>query len=237
MSSSGTEYRGFVFSLTFIIVFTALVASIPTGYQGLGDTPENITAIDPNIISGFADSINFTPNEFSPIPPFEKYDYDLNSDSYRAYWSTVDFDFMLDRKILILDLFWFGAVDECEFKLDGASRGTDLAFSEIQADAEDGVVTYSIEAASASVGSFIFHWNDTLYPSFKFAWGNDSVDVVHGIGFAESATADVGQLIIGLLFLQLPDVPVLLNLILASPLWASIIYLLWFIIKEMIPFV
>jgi len=38
------------------------------------------------------------------------------------------------------------------------------------------------------------------------------------------------------LFFQLPDVPFLINLLLATPLWACIIYLIWWFIISMIPF-
>lgn len=242
LSTVATEYRGFVFALSFIIIFSTLLISIPTGLQGTGSTPDNLVPLDPNLISGFSESQNWTPSdhvEQTPLyPNYYDYEYDLGVNTFVAenYANTT---FSLYAKILFLDIFWFGQYDACIFSFEGSTRGTDLTFTEIQADQDEGVVRYSLmfETAGVSAGSFIFYWNYTLYPSFTDAFTNNSVDMIHGIGFAESATADVGALIVGLLFLQLPDVPILVNVMLATPLWASIVYLLWFIIKEMIPFV
>jgi len=47
---------------------------------------------------------------------------------------------------------------------------------------------------------------------------------------------DIGSLLLALLFFQLPDVPVLVNIFLVLPAWASIIYIVWFIVISMIPF-
>ena len=242
MSSVGTEYRGFVFSLIFLLVFGALIASMPTAFYGVGEDPEDITGIDPNLVSGFSESTNWTSGDYveqTPLyPNYWWYEYELGVNDFVTE-SYNNVTLRLFAKILWLGTFWFGQYDNCIFSLSGSSRGTDLTFTEVQADHNEGVVSYStmFETAGVSAGSFIIDWNYTLYPSFTHAWGNDSVRLIHGIGFAESATADVGALIVGFLFLQVPEIPTLVNIILVTPVWASIIYLLWFIIKEMIPFV
>ena len=49
-----SEQRTFVFAVTFIIVFSALVGSIPVDFQGQGTTTETITPVNPNLLSDFA---------------------------------------------------------------------------------------------------------------------------------------------------------------------------------------
>jgi hypothetical protein len=61
--------------------------------------------------------------------------------------------------------------------------------------------------------------------------------MLHGVGIDATAAMDIAQLLLGLLFLQLPDVPVLVNVLIAVPIWASVVYLIWFVIKETLPFV
>ena len=43
--SSGSEQRGFVFSVVFIIVFSALLSSIPAGLQGSGEDPDTVSLL------------------------------------------------------------------------------------------------------------------------------------------------------------------------------------------------
>jgi hypothetical protein len=146
----------------------------------------------------------------------------------------------LASKIKFLGVAWFGAFDYCTFKApSGIDRGTQLYFDAIDADAEDGTVRYSLTFTESgdSAGSLVVYWNMTKYSNVTEAWANDEAYLIHGIGFQESATTNIGALIISLLFLQLPDVPVLINLFIAVPVWACIVFVIWYIVKEMIPFV
>ena len=77
----------------------------------------------------------------------------------------------------------------------------------------------------------------TEYEDPEDAWDNDVLILLHGLGIEDTATANIGALIISLLLLQLPEVPTLINIFIAVPIWACIVYVIWYIIKEMIPFV
>ena len=80
--AEGSEMKAFVFCVVYIIVFTSFVSSIPAGFLGDEATPSDLVAIDPNIISGFADSENYTPAAYSPITGW--YEYTLAQNDWIA---------------------------------------------------------------------------------------------------------------------------------------------------------
>jgi predicted secreted protein len=237
--SSGSEHRGFVFAVIFIVIFGTLLASIPAGLQGPNEQPETVIPIDPSVLTGFEESKNYTATAYTGGPTLYYYDYDLGSRSWRA---ATDNDTMLTlaAKVTFLGILWFGGLDTCTFVApSGLNRGTQLDFDEIDIDAEDGTVRYSLTFTDSgdSAGKLVVYWNETDYSSVTDAWDADEAYLIHGLGFQESTTTNIGALIVSLLFLQLPDVPVLVNVFIAVPIWACIVFVLWYIIKEMIPFV
>lgn len=230
-----SEQRGFVFAVSFIVIFAALLATIPADLQGAESEAANIFPIDPSIVTDFADGENYTKSAFSGSPLL--YQYSLGAKDWRCnYYSTV---FVLASKVYFWFL-WLGQTDSVNFlSNNGTDRGSTLSLIEIDLDDVDGVAKYTITnvVSGDSAGGFIVYWNTTAYPDPEDAWDNDVLYLIHGVGFTTTATNDVGALLVGLLFLQLPEVPVLLNILLVTPIWASIIYVLWYVIKEMIPFV
>lgn len=234
------EQYGFVFSLTFIIVFGALLATIPVGFQGAGATPDMVIPIDPSLVTGFSDFEDWNGTDMSGgMPPLNTYVYVLGG--FEWVFQEVDtLTFRLGAKVKIGGVLWLGQLDSSKFISPlGTDRGGELTTTEIDADDIDGTVKYSLLSIGGgySQGSLLFYWNTTTYDNSSQAWDNDGLYMLHGIGFAESATSNIGVLLVNLLFLQLPDVPMLVNVLLVTPLWACIIFVLWFIIKEMIPFV
>ncbi|GAH47323.1 unnamed protein product, partial [marine sediment metagenome] len=231
--AEGGEMRGFVFSVVFIIVFSGLLATIPAGLQGNEDTVSTVLPIDPSLVTGFAESWNYTRAEFS----FGSYEYDL--DSRKWVILTDDLLITLSAKILTWGFIWLGQINPCNFiSPDGENRGYEPTLATIESDAEDGAVRYALEftlGSADSAGSLVVYWNTTLYPDIHDAWDNDEVYLLHGIGIDASATNNIAEILVGLLFLSLPDVPVLVNLFLAVPVWACVVFVLWFVIKEMIP--
>lgn len=227
------EQRGFVFSVIFIVIFSVLVATIPIGLQGQGAEPDMLSPINPSLVSGFSDSEDFIRSNFTG----STYEYELNSKTW--LWITDDASFEMYEKILVAGFLWLGGLEACKFVSDeGTDRGTTLTLAEIDTDDTNGTALYSIyyNANQAKAGDLICYWNTTLYASSTDAWLADGLYMLHGIGIDTTAVADVGSLLISLLFLQLPDVPLLLNILLATPIWASIIYLLWWLFKETVPF-
>ena len=231
---SSTEYRGFTFALVFIVIFGTLLATCPTGLQGPGESGNMVVPVNPSLISDFSDSVHYVRANFT----YYRYYYDLGG---RSWWcQTDDAGFIVLAKVLLAGFLWFGGYDMTTFVLaNGSDRGTYLSISEIQADAINGEVRYNLKyvADGNTAGGFVAYWNTTAYPLAANAWTANKLYLLHGVGISTSATANIGALLIHLLFVQLPDVPLLVNILIAVPIWASLIYLLWYIIKEMIPFV
>ncbi len=227
-----SEMRGFVFSLIFIVVFSALLSSIPAGLQGIGATPDTVIPINPDLVAGFSVTTSYTDANFTG----GAYDYTLDSQEWLAL--TDGSSYGLAKKILTFGL-WLGHLDSCKFITDlGLDRGTSLALTEITADATDGAISYSLQftLSGDDAGGLVAYWNTTTYDNATQANTADELYLLHGIGLDASATNNIGALLVGLLTLSLPDVPVLVNAFLAVPIWACIVYVLWYVIKEMIPF-
>ena len=232
------EMGGFVFSIIFIIVFSTLLSSIPVGLQGTGASPDTVIPVDPSQIAGFDETQNYTKSDFTGT--VKTYAYSLGSRDWSCLWADLTDDYFAVAALVYSWIFWLGQTDPVKFNSpDGVNRGTDLAISEIAQDAEDGAVRYSMlfTKSGDAAGSFVVYWNITQYIDPQDAMDNDVLYLLHGIGFDASATTNIGALLVSLLFLQLPNVPVLINMFLAVPIWACIVFVLWFVIKEMIPFV
>lgn len=227
------EIRSFVFAITFIVVFVTLVATIPTDLLGVGESPEGITPIDPSLLTGFSAFENYTKSAFSLEGTVYLYSYSLNSRAWVASEATGIFT--LGAKIYWAGFLWLGGMDMVEF----GERGQQLTLAEIEADADEGTVTYPMlyVTTGTSAGSFVVYWNETLYSDPEDAWDNDALYMVHGVGVEATASTNALSLLLQLLFFQLPDVPVLVNTLLVTPVWAAIIYVTWFVIKESMPFV
>lgn len=230
-----SELRGFVFALTFIVIFSTLLTTIPTDLQGQGAEPDMVTPLDPSIISDFDVSENYTK---AALSPYGQYVYALgNNDWVFSEYAEI---FQLGAKVLIGGILWLGQLDSCKFiSPTGEDHGAYLAITDIASDADNGTVRYSLQSIGSgnSLGGFVVYWNTTTYSDPSDAWDNEELYLLHGMGFSATATADIGSLLVSLLLLQLPDVPLLVNILIVTPLWASILYILWYIIKEMIPFV
>ena len=197
--------------------------------------------VDPSIISGFSDFVDYNKSDFTLYGGYDNYVYpELLAN---REWIIYRFDtlgFNLGAKIKYGGFLWLGTFDSVKFvSSEGIDRADRLSFTEIDSDADDGVIRYSLTyyANGASAGGFVVYWNTTLYADSETAWDAGGLFLVHGVGFSVTATSDIGSLLVQLLFLQLPNVPLLVNILLVTPIWACIIFVLWFIIKEMIPFV
>lgn len=234
-----SEQRGFVFSVVFIVIFAALLSSVPIGLMGPGEEAEAIIPVNPNLISDFSESENFTRTDFAYwSPALYQYSYDLGGRSWMCFYGADVFS--VAAKVLIGGILWLGGLEDCTFISDsGTNRGTGLSFTEIQADADNGTVRYTLQFTSSgnAAGGFVVYWNTTTYSTVSDAWTADELYLLHGMGIESTAILNIGTLLLSLLLLQLPDVPPLVNVLIAVPIWASIVYLIWYIVKEMIPFV
>jgi len=228
-----SEQRAFVFAVAFIVIFSGLLSTVPVDLLGSGATPDTpFTPVNPNLLSDFSDSRSFHKTDFVD---FTYWYNDLGGYDWGCGF-IID-SFYVAAKALFFGL-WFGAMSAVDFTNDNGTLyyGGGISFTDIANDATDGAVRYTLtfQADGNSAGGFLFYWNTTTYANPSDAWDADALYLLHGFGITPNT--NVASLLLGLLFLQLPDVPFLVNLLIATPLWASIGYVIWFIIKEMIPF-
>jgi len=231
--AEGGEIRAFMFCLTFIIVFALLLNTIPTDFQGVGDSGETVIPINPSLVTGFSDSESYSKANFTGT--YYEYD-DFNE---RDWIATTDGNLLaLAAKKKVLG-FWLGGLDICSFMAeDGTDRGNTLAWTEITADAEDGAIRYTLEFANGNTaGYFVCYWNTTAYATATLAWTGEGLYFIHGVGIDTTAARDIGSLLISLLLLQIPEVPVLIGGLLATGPWVCIVFVFWYVIKETMPFV
>lgn len=239
--AEGGELRAFVFCVSYLVIFSALLSALPVGLQGVETDIDTLFPIDPSLTVGFADYVDWNSNStyYTGIAGAVSYDYELdNQDWYSGSDNATGLG--IARKVYFLGLFWFGQIDPVKFiSPDGTDNGIDLYFTTITADAEEGAVRYDLESIfnGRAAGSLVIYWNSTAYSTATLAWAAGELYIVHGVGIDSTATNNAGALLVSLLFFQLPDTPPLVNVLLATPTWACIIYLIWFIVKEMIPFV
>ncbi len=230
-----SEQRTFVFAVTFIILFSALVGSIPEDFQGQGATVETITPVNPNLLSDFASTKEFDKTDFLGIGSLF-FVYELVPTTSVTFECTYfDEEFNVGAHALFVGI-WLGGINWINFISDnGTNYGLTISFSDLENDAEEGVVRYSLqyEDTGNSAGGFLFYWNTTTYSNSSHAWDNDKLYLLHGVGI--TANTDIASLLLSLMFLQLPEVPTLVNVLIVTPIWASIVFVLWFIIKSMIP--
>lgn len=232
-----SEQRTFVFAVSFIIIFAALVGSIPVDFQGQGATVETVTPVNPNLLSDFADTEEYDKTDFSGIGIIS-FVYDLGLTTVTTFeCNYAASQFSIAGHTLFLGV-WLGGLSWCNFASDnGTNHGLTVSFSDLVNDADQGVARYTLSYLDdgLSAGGFIFYWNTTTYGNDpSLAWDNDELNLLHGAGL--TANTDIASLLLSLMFLQLPEVPTLVNVILITPLWGATIFVVWFIIKSMIPF-
>jgi len=230
-----SEMKGFVFCVVFMVMFSAVLGAVPTGLEGSGSTPDLVVPVDPSLVTGFSEVENWTRASYTA------FSYTYDNLGGRDWVSTHDdTEITIIAKVKILGFLWLGALNPCKFiSPDGVDRGATLSFTEIDADDTDGAVRYDLRfsASGDNAGKLVIWWNTTAYPDINDAWTNNNLNLLHGMGIEDLATNNIVALLLSLLFLQLPDVPVLIGLILATGPWACIIYIIYYIITSVIPFV
>ena len=235
-----SELRGFVFALSFIVIFAALLTAVPTYFQGTGNEVELIAPVNPALIGEWSETEELNKSDFVGVPPLTiVYIYTLQTDGWDWTAGKSLTAFSLAAKVYLGPL-WLGGYASVSFTAeDSENLGGELTFDEIDTKADNGTAIFSLAFINNGndAGDFVFYWNTTDYSDSSSAWTADALYLIHGVGFGSMATNNIGALVVSLLLIQLPDVPPLINVLLAVPIWAAVVFILWFIIKEMIPFV
>ena len=231
------EQAGFVFAVTFIVLFAGLTVMVPIEIQGAGATPEILVPVDPSLVSDWTDYEDFNKTDMTPIGSnYVIYYNELGGFDWRVTFASAVETFEVGAKIY-WGPFWLGGLDYVQFiSTEGTNYDTSLTLTDIENDGVDGTAKYNLifSGSGNDAGDLIFYWNATTYSDPSDAWEDSDLVLVHGVGF--SPNTNIVSLLVGVLFLQLPDVPVQINLLLAVFPWASVVYIIWFIVKESLPF-
>jgi hypothetical protein len=231
------EQAGFVFAVTFIVLFAGLTAMVPVEIQGAGSTTEILVPVDPSLVSDWIDYATYNKSTMTQVGSYYFIGYDaLGGFDWLAGFTATTEIFEVGAKVY-WGPFWLGGLDLVQFISDtGTNYDTSLTLTDVENDGVDGTAKYNLifSGSGNDAGDFIFYWNATTYSSPSDAWDAGALNLVHGVGF--SPNTNIVSLLVGILFLQLPDVPVQINLLLAVFPWASVIYIIWFIVKESLPF-
>jgi len=231
---------GFVFSVVYILLFSAFLGAVPVDLQGGGSDIDLPVPLDPVYLTGFEETDNWVRDNYTAGVGLYYRSYALEGKDWQASYTTVTgLTFYHAQKFTVIPIIWIYLIS-CEFHLaNGTNRGTSLTIDDIEGDAENGTVKYDMFSSERgdNQGALIFYWNTTDYTDPEDAWDNDALHLVHGVGFTTTASNDVLALVLAVLLLQLPDVPALLGLLISAPLWACIAFVVWYLITALIPFV
>ncbi len=222
------EMRGFVVAVSFLLIYSTLLGTVPAGFLTVTYEPPTLSPIDPQLISGFdgfvmMNSTNFTAGGV---------DYGFGGHLWTAI--AADSTFTLFYRQVIFFVIPVYTVNDMSFET--FARGTSLTWITILEDSDNGTARYSAVCPFATSG-LVFVWNVTDYVYPWEAWGNGSLTVVHGIGADAYAPQNALSLVLAMLTFSVPEIPVILQVLLNTPIYAMVAYLVWFLIKEVIPFV
>ena len=81
-----SEMRGFVFSITFILVFSTLLATVPAGLQGIGSSADLLIPIDPKLLTGFDETANWTKSDYTGAIPTYSYSLPVGVRTWVTDW-------------------------------------------------------------------------------------------------------------------------------------------------------
>jgi hypothetical protein len=228
------EIRTFAVVVTFMLVFTALLGTAPSGLVTAPTGDPAIPPVNPLLLAQWAEVQQVHKDNFTIINGYGYYDYTLGGWNWRLSHTTGS-GFRLGIKVLLFGWLWIGTLDFAEFIYAGLGRGESLSFTEIAEDETNGTVHYEA-LHSAGGGTFVVSYNDTAYASASLAWDDDALYLVHGLGIDDTAPANAITLVFGLLTLTVPDMPYILQILIAVPLWAGAVYIIFLAIVKLIPF-
>lgn len=222
------EMKTFAFVVSFLLIYSAFLSTVPPGL--LVDTYENpiIADVNPQLLVGFNESVQYNSTSYTG----NYYGYELGGYEW-ASWESVT-SYKMGVKAIVWAI-WVSTALNDFVNEEGENRGTELTFVEMQEDSDNGTVRYDAVNRFVSSG-VVFYWNTNDYTYAWEAWGNDSLQVIHGIGASAESPQNALSLVLGMLTFSIPGIPFLLQVLLSSPIYASILYLIWFFIKEVIPF-
>lgn len=233
-----SEYKGLITAGTLLACFAILSMAIPVQLYTADDqrilTPPDYFDIGDLYSYSEIDIINMTGTLTSTgYPPGTWRQVQIGGGDFGGW----DVDFLYrygedpDLKLGVAHMHteWFGVVGADHglemYNDNGLSRDTTLEVAELEADMVDGTANYRGECDHLSL-YIVVAYNKTLYGSAEEAWDNEGLGVFFGIHFDDMNTGfNAMNLIASILFFQMPEVHIAINLLIAIPIWIAIGYI------------
>ncbi|MDH5635297.1 MAG: hypothetical protein OEY47_01340 [Candidatus Bathyarchaeota archaeon] len=243
MSNASGEIRALIVVVTFLSSFFILSFAIPSGffvspYEGKKEinVPEYFEAID---IYSYAETYNFTITNSSV---FEKY-FTLGNWNvlFNSYYDVEK------MKGSIYDSWWLFKWNFRSLKWynkQGVQVSYDYYSQYINHDILDANYDSSKQECKFTLSNsdvtfhVYFGFNQTAYSKPSDALAQNDLECLFCINFDEVNTSfNAWNLIGSILFFQMPNVHVAINMLIAIPIWLLIAYLVYVLILKAIPFV
>ena len=247
-----SELRGLIVIVTFLGVSFLLISLMPSEIYSAEETrtvetPE-FEGID---VISFVDTANTAMNETGG------WTYPLDTSWYIVEIDDGDGEGKKDLGGRDLDM-WYKKANETEHKIkhehlygvfiftfshfmdhydkSGINKGKTLDVSDLEANRNpDNKTSMFRIKCNHFEATAIYNFNSTKWANFTDAWDHNELYVFHGIDFDQTSTGyNAFYLISRLLFFQMPEMNVVLNMIIAIPVWIAIGYIVVILIYRTI---
>ena len=233
-----SEYKGLITAGTLLACFTILSMAIPASLY----TAEEGRILAPPDYFDIGDLYYFT--QTSNLLA------NLTGGTY-VYWGTLYQYYMKDVNIGGWDIEWYyrypNSTSDYEMRLlhihsewiwfpadhwmdwtnsQGVDRGDTLTYDELNADlAGTNQARYRVYCDHTTYYTYI-GFNDTAYSDLEDAWDFGGVTAFFGVQFDDENTGfNAMNLIASILFFQMPEIHIAINLLIAIPIWIAIGYI------------
>lgn len=242
------ELKGLITVVTFLGVFAILVSMMYLPSQSYKsqkrkeiNVPEYFEAVD---VQFFAETYNFT-IEHVPFGGSLRFETEFEIGGWNIYFSSLIQNLGEGTNFISsahFNKWWIFKWSYHWFKFygeDGVDLGYGLAFEKIDGYCTENqsLLRFSLQSDQTQIVMYL-GWNQTKYGKPSNALHDNAMTCLYCISFDKVNTSlNVWNLIAMLMFFQMPNIHPIINVIIAIPIWVTIIYLITVIILKIIPFV
>lgn len=231
----------FLVILVLLSTFTLLVLTIPYDFYVLAkeyrqqDIPEYFEALD---LSMYANTyvINITDDDYEEHWGPDETGHHMKFSAWTdipGYWGFGSGHVMINEHYYKFWIWNTGYHRQEWITKNGISRGLSLQDEDIDLDfnKDTDIAEYSVKCKHFEMNAWI-HYDSETFSCSKDAWDNydsepfNGISILFAIDFDEMGTGMNAWNMIGMiLFFQMPQVHLILNLLIAIPLWVCIAWL------------
>ena len=243
-----SELRGLIVIVTFLGVSFLLIGLMPAEIYVAGETRTiETTEFEGIDVLSFADTANLCMNETGGAYEFGAptwYRMQVDDGTGDLGGHDVEFVYRIanesthelrNEHLYGVFIFTFGH-DMNHYDKNGIDRGTILDVSEIEdnRNPDNDTSMFTIKCSDFNA-RLIMNYNGSKWSNFTEAWDHNELYAFHGINFDQVSTSYSAFDLIGrLLFFQMPEGNLILNAIIAIPVWVGIGYIVVILIYRTI---